>query len=147
MQEYNAVVKHEGEWWYGWIEEIPGVNCQERSEAELMETLRWLSYAHAQTKAIVLNEKILPANATVYPEGVDAELTRLFQDIVVVDPAATIEKISEKKFLNVALCGLLSRYLTLDDSAWKTAVNDNVPAGTFDANWAAFETGKSLGTA
>jgi predicted RNase H-like HicB family nuclease len=40
MQQYNAVVKHEGEWWYGWIEEIPGVNCQERSEAELMETLR-----------------------------------------------------------------------------------------------------------
>lgn len=40
MQEYKAVVKQEGEWWYGWIEEIPGVNCQERSEAELMETLR-----------------------------------------------------------------------------------------------------------
>ena len=40
MQEYKAVVKQEGEWWYGWIEEIPGVNCQERSESELMETLR-----------------------------------------------------------------------------------------------------------
>jgi predicted RNase H-like HicB family nuclease len=40
MQEYKAVVRQEGEWWYGWIEEIPGVNCQERSEAELMETLR-----------------------------------------------------------------------------------------------------------
>ena len=40
MQEYKAVVRHEGQWWYGWIEEIPGVNCQERSEAELMETLQ-----------------------------------------------------------------------------------------------------------
>lgn len=40
MQEYKAVVRREGEWWYGWIEEIPGVNCQERSEEELMETLR-----------------------------------------------------------------------------------------------------------
>lgn len=40
MQEYKAVIKQEGEWWYGWIEEIPGVNCQERSEEELMETLR-----------------------------------------------------------------------------------------------------------
>ena len=39
MQEYKAVVKQEGEWWYGWIEEIPGVNCQERSKEELMETL------------------------------------------------------------------------------------------------------------
>lgn len=40
MQEYKAVVKQEGEWWYGWIEEIPGVNCQERSREDLMETLR-----------------------------------------------------------------------------------------------------------
>ena len=40
MQEYKAVIKQEGEWWYGWIEEMPGVNCQERSREELLETLR-----------------------------------------------------------------------------------------------------------
>jgi predicted RNase H-like HicB family nuclease len=40
MQEYKAVIKQEGEWWYGWIEEMPGVNCQERSKEELMETLQ-----------------------------------------------------------------------------------------------------------
>lgn len=40
MREYKAVVKQEGEWWYGWIEEIPGVNCQERSQEVLMEPLR-----------------------------------------------------------------------------------------------------------
>jgi predicted RNase H-like HicB family nuclease len=40
MQEYKAVIKHEGEWWYGWIEEMPGVNCQERSKEELLETLQ-----------------------------------------------------------------------------------------------------------
>ncbi|MEK6690974.1 MAG: type II toxin-antitoxin system HicB family antitoxin [Nitrospirota bacterium] len=38
--EYTAVVKQEGDWWIGWIEEIPGVNCQERSREELMESLR-----------------------------------------------------------------------------------------------------------
>jgi len=27
-------------WWIGWIEEIPGVNCQEASREELLETLR-----------------------------------------------------------------------------------------------------------
>ena len=37
---YSAVIKREGEWWIGWIEEIPGVNCQERSREELMETLK-----------------------------------------------------------------------------------------------------------
>ncbi len=40
MQEYKAVIKQEGEWWYGWIEEMPGVNCQERSKEELLEALR-----------------------------------------------------------------------------------------------------------
>ncbi|MGO9018177.1 MAG: type II toxin-antitoxin system HicB family antitoxin [Syntrophobacteraceae bacterium] len=38
--EYTAVVKQDGDWWIGWVEEIPGINCQERSLEELKETLR-----------------------------------------------------------------------------------------------------------
>lgn len=38
--EYTAVLKHDGDWWIGWIEEVPGVNCQEATREELMETLR-----------------------------------------------------------------------------------------------------------
>ena len=38
--EYTAVIKHEDEWWYGWIEEVPGVNCQEKSHDELIDSLR-----------------------------------------------------------------------------------------------------------
>lgn len=37
---YTAVVKNEGNWWIGWIEEIPGVNCQERTRERLLEILR-----------------------------------------------------------------------------------------------------------
>ena len=37
---YTAVVKKNECWWIGWIEEIPGVNCQERTKEELMDTLR-----------------------------------------------------------------------------------------------------------
>ncbi len=37
---YTAVVKKDGDWWIGWIEEVPGVNCQERSREELLETLK-----------------------------------------------------------------------------------------------------------
>ncbi len=37
--EYTAVVKQEGDWWVGWIEELPGVNCQERTYEELKRTL------------------------------------------------------------------------------------------------------------
>ena len=37
---YTAVVKKSGKWWIGWIEEVPGVNCQERSRKGLLESLR-----------------------------------------------------------------------------------------------------------
>lgn len=39
-QAYTAVVKQDGEWWIGWIEEVPGVNCQENTREELLITLR-----------------------------------------------------------------------------------------------------------
>jgi predicted RNase H-like HicB family nuclease len=38
--EYTVVVKQETDWWIGWVEEVPGVNCQEKSYDELMETLK-----------------------------------------------------------------------------------------------------------
>ena len=37
---YTAIIKRQGDWWIGWIEEVPGVNCQERTRQELIETLR-----------------------------------------------------------------------------------------------------------
>lgn len=37
---YTAVIRQDGKWWIGWIEEIPGVNCQETTRDELLETLR-----------------------------------------------------------------------------------------------------------
>ncbi len=36
---YTAVIKQEDDAWIGWIEEVPGVNCQEYSLDELKETL------------------------------------------------------------------------------------------------------------
>jgi predicted RNase H-like HicB family nuclease len=37
---FTAVIKESGPWWIGWIEEVPGVNCQERTREELLETLK-----------------------------------------------------------------------------------------------------------
>ena len=37
---YTAVIKQDGKWWIGWIEEVPGVNCQELSYEELIKTLK-----------------------------------------------------------------------------------------------------------
>ena len=40
QQNYTAVIKQDAGWWIGWIEEVPGVNCQEPSREALVETLR-----------------------------------------------------------------------------------------------------------
>lgn len=37
---YTAVIRQDGDWWIGWIVEIPGVNCQEASRDVLLETLK-----------------------------------------------------------------------------------------------------------
>jgi predicted RNase H-like HicB family nuclease len=36
---YRAVIRSDGEWWIGWIEEVPGVNCQERTREALLRSL------------------------------------------------------------------------------------------------------------
>jgi predicted RNase H-like HicB family nuclease len=37
--ECTAVIKKEKNWWIGRVEKIPGVNCQEKTKEELIETL------------------------------------------------------------------------------------------------------------
>ena len=39
QQNYTAVIQQQNGWWIGWIQEIPGVNCQERTRDELLDTL------------------------------------------------------------------------------------------------------------
>ncbi len=37
---FTAIYKKEGDWWVGWVEEIPGVNAQESTKEELFESLK-----------------------------------------------------------------------------------------------------------
>ena len=37
---YTAITKKDGDWWIGWIEEVPGVNCQEPTREELLDALQ-----------------------------------------------------------------------------------------------------------
>ena len=37
---YTAITQQDGEWWVGWIEEIPGVNAQEKTKEKLLSSLR-----------------------------------------------------------------------------------------------------------
>ena len=38
--EYRAVIKKSGDWWIGWLVDLPGVNAQEKTKGKLVESLR-----------------------------------------------------------------------------------------------------------
>ncbi|OIO97768.1 MAG: HicB family protein [Armatimonadetes bacterium CG2_30_66_41] len=38
--QYRAVVKRSGDWWIGWLVDLPGVNAQERTKESLLDSLR-----------------------------------------------------------------------------------------------------------
>jgi predicted RNase H-like HicB family nuclease len=61
---YTAVTKQVDGWWIGWIEEVPGVNCQERTKEELLESLR-----DALKEALAFNrDEALQAAVSDYTE-------------------------------------------------------------------------------
>jgi predicted RNase H-like HicB family nuclease len=37
---FRAVIKKSGNWWIGWLVDLPGVNAQEKTKEELLESLR-----------------------------------------------------------------------------------------------------------
>ena len=52
MANYTAIVKRDGEWWIGWVEEVSGVNSQGATRDELLENLR-----SALSEAIEINRR------------------------------------------------------------------------------------------
>ena len=56
---YTALVQRDGDWWIGWIEEVPGVNSQGQTRDELLENLR-----DALEEALALNRAEARAAAT-----------------------------------------------------------------------------------
>ena len=63
---YKAIIQRDGEWWIGWIEEIPGVNSQGTTREELIENLR-----SALQEALELNR----ADARAAAKGAFEEAT------------------------------------------------------------------------
>ena len=40
LQSYTALIRQSEGWWIGWILEVRGVTCQERTRDELLDTLK-----------------------------------------------------------------------------------------------------------
>lgn len=66
--KYTAVIKQDGPWWIGWIEEIAGVNSQGATRQELIDNLR-----SALSEALEMNrsEALAAANGTYEEEKIE----------------------------------------------------------------------------
>ncbi|MDQ6958456.1 MAG: type II toxin-antitoxin system HicB family antitoxin [Mariprofundaceae bacterium] len=58
IQNYTAIIKQDGGWWIGWIEELPGVNGQEDTREALLASLK-----EALAEALQMNRQDALANA------------------------------------------------------------------------------------
>jgi len=38
--QYRAIIKKSDDWWVGWLIDLPGVNAQEKSKGEVIESLK-----------------------------------------------------------------------------------------------------------
>jgi predicted RNase H-like HicB family nuclease len=65
MNNYTSIIQQEGDWWVGWVEEIPGVNCQERTRAELLESIQ-----EALREMLELNREAAASAASAASERV-----------------------------------------------------------------------------
>lgn len=110
---------------------------------EQMETLRWIKYANALSTVITTKIQIKPPMVDDYPLGIEDEIKRLCKNLIFIDTEALKNKIENIKYINVALLGIMSNYISFADDAFKKAIKDKVPEQTFDANWNAFIVGKN----
>jgi predicted RNase H-like HicB family nuclease len=38
--KFRAMIKKSGDWWIGWLIDLPGVNAQEKTQEALLESLK-----------------------------------------------------------------------------------------------------------
>ena len=62
--KYTAVIQRHSKWWIGWIEEVPGVNSQDRTRRQLLANLK-----DALKEAIEISLTSPPAQARLPPRA------------------------------------------------------------------------------
>ncbi|MEM1209319.1 MAG: hypothetical protein AAGI54_08630 [Planctomycetota bacterium] len=65
-------------WWFGWIEKVPGVNCQERTRDELLASLR-----ETFAEALELNREAAGSR----PPGVTSKSCSSHEMAVIIQPS------------------------------------------------------------
>jgi predicted RNase H-like HicB family nuclease len=70
--QYRAIIKKSEGWWIGWLVDLPGVNAQEKTKAELLKSLK------------IGAQEMLATEITFEPEAI-------MTTIIVPDPEWIVE--------------------------------------------------------
>jgi predicted RNase H-like HicB family nuclease len=68
--KYRAIIKQSGNWWIGWLVDLPGVNAQEKTKAELMKSLKIGAQEMLATEIIFEPEAIMTTINVPDPEWI-----------------------------------------------------------------------------
>lgn len=66
--KYRAIIKQTEDWWIGWLIDLPGVNAQERTREELIESLRLGAEDMLTTQVNFESDSIMTIIETPEPE-------------------------------------------------------------------------------
>ena len=113
---------------------------------EQLEAARWLSYLKKDGVIVTSSQHIMPmpviTGSAVYPEDITEKLKKAGVKVVCADAMAIAEKAGNAKAANVALIGVLSKYLGLDDDVLDKALKMSVPAKLIEVNKRAYALGR-----
>ena len=116
---------------------------------EMMEAVRYLPLLNRQSTVIVNTQKIAPpvvaTGKMTYPDQCLDALTSQGITVVPVDAFAIARKVGNLKAVNVALVGVLSRYLPMDEATWVEILKKRLPPKILEVNLQAFQEGRKAG--
>ncbi len=115
---------------------------------ELMEAARYLPFMHTGTTVIVNTQKIAPPAVAIgraaYPTDPLALIREHGITVIPVDGAGIAAEAGEPRAANIALVGVLSTFLPVDEEIFVATLRRRLPRRV-EENLAAFQRGRELG--
>ncbi len=113
---------------------------------EKLEAARYASFLKKDGKIIVNSQEIDPmpviTGAAEYPTDALDKLTDMGVDVDCIDALAPAMVAGSAKAVNIVLMGRLSKYLSIDEEKWLTAIEQSVKPQFVEMNKKAFKLGR-----
>ncbi|MFC1568860.1 indolepyruvate oxidoreductase subunit beta [bacterium] len=115
---------------------------------EKAEAKRWIHFVKSDGQVIVNTRKLVPPVAFLkdfeYPADPVQDVRKRHEHVLSVSATDIAENLGNIRVANIILLGVLSKFVSLNEGHWETAIQERVPKGTESLNLNAFHTGRSV---